>query len=353
MTEIKKTMACPFNGVMGNKKTIMWEITRQCNLLCEHCITSSGTTETSGLKTDELLEAIEVFANNKVDKVYITGGEPLLRKDIFEIIAKLKEKKIFVQLATNGTIITDEIADYLKKMDVRVQISVDDIRPDYHNRFRNSEDAFTRTILGIRRLVERGVEVYISTMVTNENYMYIDKMAIFMTWLGVRALTFSNVYNMGRAENKTFGLSDNISEEVTDKLETIKKLCYPYLLISYPRFVKKNANLPLNGCIGGKNILYITAEGDIYPCSYAEKMDERFLLGNIKDKNLNLFSLPENHFLSHIYKKLNSEETKICSDCEHNSMCGRGCSLIAKTCGKDDYSIDHLCPKIRNMNENE
>lgn len=93
MTEIKKTMACPFNGVMGNKKTIMWEITRQCNLLCEHCITSSGTTETSGLKTDELLEAIEVFANNKVDKVYITGGEPLLRKDIFEIIAKLKEKK--------------------------------------------------------------------------------------------------------------------------------------------------------------------------------------------------------------------------------------------------------------------
>jgi len=130
-------------------KWIAWEITRRCNLSCVHC-RSSSTLEVKDhpdFSLDEAKRVLDDIGSFAQPVIVLSGGEPLLRKDVFDIAAYGTEKGLRMCLATNGTLVTDEICQKIKKAGIRmVSLSLDGASAEVHDDFRNQEGAFEGTI---------------------------------------------------------------------------------------------------------------------------------------------------------------------------------------------------------------
>ena len=140
---------------------VVWNLTRTCNLKCQHCYTDSANQKYSGeLTTEECKTVLDDLAAFKVPAVLFSGGEPLVRKDVFELAAYARSLGLHVVLSTNGTLITPEIAQRLKDLKFAyVGISLDSAFPEVHDRFRGMEGAFAKTMQGFRNCVDVGQKV--------------------------------------------------------------------------------------------------------------------------------------------------------------------------------------------------
>src|SRR5215207_10916555 len=126
---------------------VVWNLTRTCNLKCVHCYTASESKKYPGEVTTEQAKAtLDDLANFKVPAVLFSGGEPLVRPDLFELAAYARSLGLHVVLSTNGTLITKEVAQKLKDLEFAyVGISLDSAIPKIHDEFRGMEGAFERT----------------------------------------------------------------------------------------------------------------------------------------------------------------------------------------------------------------
>jgi len=134
---------------------VVWNITRACNLKCVHCYNDSGSRcAEDELSTQEAKEVLRDLAAFGVPTVLFSGGEPLMRKDLFEMLASARELGLRTVISTNGTLITAEIADKIKEHGVSyVGISLDGIGP-INDKFRGVEGAFDKAVEGIRKTAD-------------------------------------------------------------------------------------------------------------------------------------------------------------------------------------------------------
>lgn len=220
---IRYDKSCKSGNLGVSKKrgpVIAWNITGKCNFRCSHCYSnSSSDCRDEELSLEEVKAIIDEFASIKVPVILLSGGEPLMRTDIFEIIEYAKSKGIKSSLSTNGSLIDDEAAKKLRKLNMGyVGISLDGIR-QHNDVFRGVDGAYDMALRGIRNCIANGQKVGLRFTLNKKNYKDIPFILDLMEREKVSRICFYHLVPSGRGkEIEEWMLSRSETREVLDLL---------------------------------------------------------------------------------------------------------------------------------------
>ena len=259
-------------------RMVAWELTRNCNLNCVHCRASA----TKGPYDDELslpeckriMDDIRSFAD---PTIILTGGEPLLREDIFEIIDYGTGIGLRMVIAINGTLLDREKALKLKELGIkRVSMSLDGVDRNAHDSFRGVEGSFDAVMKGAGVLREVDLPFQINTTVTRLNVEDLSSIYGLVRSIGAVGWHVFLLVPVGRGEGlKGEELNTKMYEAALEGLYEIEKkneielkvTCAPH----YYRIVKEQGGTPKSaGCLAGKSFMFISHRGIAQPCGYLE-----------------------------------------------------------------------------------
>lgn len=311
---------------------VAWEVTRSCNLACSHCRASSQSGKyPDELTTDECFKLIDEIASFSSPIIILTGGEPLLRKDIFEIAAYGKKNGLAMVMAPNGTLLSDEnIAKIIASGIKRISVSLDGADAAAHDGLRQVSGAFSRAWDGLQRARGRGLEFQINSTISKRNLAALPQMMKLAADSGAKAHHIFLLVPTGRgremvdqelsAAEYEEALSFLVREKKNSPIE-IKTTCAPHfnriLLQADPGLA---ASLRGRGCMGGKNFCFISHIGQLQPCGYLE-----INCGNIREAGFR-------HAWegSEVFNRLRdcSNYKGKCRACEFRMICG-GCRARA------------------------
>jgi heme d1 biosynthesis radical SAM protein NirJ len=178
---------------------VIWNLIRRCNLRCKHCYSISTDVDFPGeLSTDEIFTVMDDLKRFRVPVLILSGGEPLLRRDIFDISRRAKAMGFYVGLSTNGTPIDDtNIAAIAEVGYDYVGVSLDGIGPT-HDRFRRRDGAFEASLRGIRLCIERGIKVGLRFTLTQDNFRELPAVLELMDREGADKFYLSHLNYAGR-----------------------------------------------------------------------------------------------------------------------------------------------------------
>jgi radical SAM protein with 4Fe4S-binding SPASM domain len=285
----------------------------------------------------DLIDDIAEFAS----PVFIfSGGEPLLRKDIFDLAHYAGEKNLKTALATNGTIIDDCIVSKIKYSSIqRVSISLDGPDPKTHDALRRSQGAFNKAEKGLNMLISAGISSQINMTVTRKNCHLLEPMIHFALEKRVEALHFFVVVPVGCGrmldKSELFDAEDYeqvlkdiycLEKRYSSKL-FVKVTCAPqyYRLLQNktPEVFKQQPGRLHHiskGCLAGTAVCFVSSSGDVYPCGYLP-----VIAGNILKT-----PFKEIWQSSEVFKILrdNDSLSENCLSCTYQRVCG-GCRARA------------------------
>jgi len=189
----------PSRGSGPAGPVVIWNLIRRCNLTCKHCYSISADHDYAGeLSTPEVFTVMDDLKAFQVPVLILSGGEPLLRADLFEIAERAKAMRFYVGLSTNGTLIDEPMADRIAAQGFDyVGISLDGIGAT-HDRFRRLDGAFDRSLAAIRLLHARGVKVGLRFTMTAMNAHDLEPLLDLMHDEGVDKFYFSHLNYAGR-----------------------------------------------------------------------------------------------------------------------------------------------------------
>jgi radical SAM protein with 4Fe4S-binding SPASM domain len=210
----------------GTRPVVVWNCTRQCNLSCIHCYASADNHKSPQEMDNAAGRAfIRDLADFGVPVILFSGGEPLLRKDLFPLTSLARELGIRVALSTNGTLITDKVAREIKRIGfAEVGISLDGIGAN-NDRFRGRKGAFDSALAGIRNCVALGLRVSLRLTITRFNYQEIPAIFQLVEDEGVDRVCFYHLTYSGRGgslreedinHSQTRSVVDTICQHVLD-----------------------------------------------------------------------------------------------------------------------------------------
>ena len=187
------------NKASERRPIVVWNITRNCNLKCIHCYNDSGVGKKfDDISTDKAKAVLHDLAQFGVPSVLFSGGEPLMRPDLFELIEYARQKSLRIVISTNGTLITDEVAKKIKDSGVSyVGISLDGIGP-VNDKFRGVEGAFVRAVQGIRNCMAVGVRVGLRLTLTRKNVQELEALFDFFEAESIERACFYHLVPSGR-----------------------------------------------------------------------------------------------------------------------------------------------------------
>ncbi|MCS4541265.1 MAG: heme b synthase [Euryarchaeota archaeon] len=336
-------------------RLIAWELTRACNLACIHCRASAITEpDPNELTTQEAKQLIDNIASFSKPILIMTGGEPLFRKDIFELTEYGTKKGLRVVLGTNATLITPEIAKKLKEAGIkRVTASLDGASPQSHDNFRKVPGAFESTLKGIEACRQAGISLQVNTTVTKQNIEEIEKILDLVIKLGVDAWHVFFLVPTGRGkliEEKELPPEEyeralNWLYDVQKKVNMhVKVTCAPhYFRIMLQRAKAEGTTLKLQregmhamtkGCLAGTGFCFVSYVGDVYPCGYLPVK-----AGNVRDLTFKEIWLNSKLFTD--LRDTSKLEGK-CGYCEFKNICG-GCRARAYSRYNDYLAEEPYC----------
>lgn len=178
---------------------VIWNLIRRCNLTCKHCYSISADTDFKGeLSTDEIFKVMDDLKAFHVPVLILSGGEPLMRPDIFEISKRSKEMGFYTSLSTNGTLIGPENIEKIAEIGYDyVGISIDGMRHT-HDKFRRKEGAFDAAMSGIRQCIDHGIKVGMRFTLTQDNAEDMPALLQMMDDEGVNKFYLSHLNYAGR-----------------------------------------------------------------------------------------------------------------------------------------------------------
>ncbi len=320
---------------------ISWNLTKKCNLQCPHCYLSAGRAATVELTTDECLALLRQMHLLGTEMLILTGGEPLLRKDIYQIAQAASRMGIWVVMGTNGVLITERVADKMVECGVRgVGISIDSADPERHNAFRGGRNAWQHSVRALQICRSRGLEVLVQTTVMEENYEEIPALLDFAKAQGAWSFNLYFLVQTGRGKGMT-DLSASATDAMLNRLIDLQDAYRPMLVRSKcaPQFkqiafARGRAGLESGGCMAATEYCRITPEGDVTPCPYMD-----VVAGNVLEQS---FSDIWHH--SDTFGQLRdlSLLKGRCGACEFKAMCG-GCRCRAYAATGDFLAEDPAC----------
>jgi MoaA/NifB/PqqE/SkfB family radical SAM enzyme len=178
---------------------IGWEVTRICNLRCKHCFNNSGVALKDELTSPEAMHVLRQLKAARVVSINFSGGEPLLRRDIFDLLETTAQEGLSAVLCTNGTLVDKETARRLRELGVIVRISLDGATRHVHDSLRG-QGTFATTTKAIRSLVNAGVQTTIISVISELNVNQVPSILRYAMKLKVHSIGFSNFLPVGRGK---------------------------------------------------------------------------------------------------------------------------------------------------------
>lgn len=336
-------------------KLIAWEITRSCNLSCAHCRAPVDSYAEDELSTEECLSLIDEFVQVGHPVLILSGGEPLLRRDLFHIAGYAAERGLRVVIGTNGTLITEDTAARLKKASIlRVAVSIDFPTPELQDKFRGESGAFEAAMAGITKLRQAGIEVQINNTITKLSAPYLNDLVALALRVGAVAFHSFLLVPTGRGkELKSVQLSAEEREQVLnwiyekqtelkDKI-LFKPTCAPQyqrIVTQRKKGIKSEHNLPnplssmTRGCLAGTGFCFISHQGQVQGCGYLTPG-----AGNIRKESFQ--KIWGDAPLFRQLRDLSNIKGK-CGVCEYKKVCG-GCRALAYESSGDYLQTEPDC----------
>ncbi len=328
---------------------ISWNTTYRCNLRCSHCyLDTNALTKQSAneLSTQEGFTLIDQMAELNPNLLLIlTGGEPLLRKDIYDLASYASKKGMMIVLGTNGNLIDDDIAKRLKESGVTgIGISLDSTIPGYHDDFRGIPGAWDDTLNGIEACRRQGIDFQIQTTVTKENFHKIPDIIEFASNIGARVFNLFFLVCTGKGQELTDITPEQYDQALHQLYEIHKKYqgkmmvgskCAPH----YRRIVyEQDTESPLirayaGGCPAATYYCRITPEGNVTPCPYMPNIS-----GNVREKSFVDIWKESTDFQTLRHASLNGR----CGICEFRDIC-KGCRARALATTGNQMDEDTWC----------
>jgi len=284
-------------------RMLFWETTVRCNLACAHCrrleSNEAGIADLSPAQAELLVDQLAELGRQQgqMPVLVFSGGEPLCRPDLFDLVARARQCGIIAALATNGTMIDGPLAQRIHDSTIaRVSVSLDGATAEVHDKMRQIPGAFDQALQGIRRLREHGVLFQINMTLTKQNAGQLQEVYDLARSLGAVAVHLFMLVPVGCGEvlAETDMLTPPQYEQIMREICTleargelqIKVTCGPHyerikreLRIAArsvpvraseetPHGVTTNAHPPSKGCLAGLGVLFVSHRGDVYPCGY-------------------------------------------------------------------------------------
>ena len=340
-------------GCIGFPNHPVWEVTNRCNLNCIHCHTEGGHKLDDELDTERAKDLIDQLAEIESFRMLVyTGGEPFMREDLFELLDHSRKAGFVNVIASNGTMIDDEVARDLKSVGVAgIAVSLDSNNCLIHNNIRNSPNAFEKAMAGIKSLKKAGILLQVNTTAMDINFKDLDNLIDLVEELGSGIMLMYQLVPVGRGTEISRSALDMdynkrlltfLSEAQKNKSVLIEPVAGPQYWAhlmeksgrNSDRWLKK-ANNAFYGCTAGRGLVYVKANGEIWPCPFVE-----LSAGNITDSSFK--DIWEN---GEIFKTLRDRENRLkgeCGSCRYNSICG-GCRGRALAYSGDYMDEDPSC----------
>ena len=322
-------------------RMIAWELTRSCNLACVHCRASAEYGPYEGeLLTQEVFRVMDDIASFSKPVIILTGGEPLLRPDIFDLASYGSGKGFRMVMATNGTLFNEEIIRKMKASGIqRISISIDGPTAEAHDAFRKVKGSFEGSLRGIEMAKKGGIEFQINTTITQANLHLIPEILRLAVGLGAAALHIFLLVPTGRGKQLKDQEISALDYEKTlhwfyeqiDKVPLqLKATCAPHYYRILRQQAKKEGkkvtpkthglDAMTRGCLGGISFCFISHVGQVQPCGYLE-LD----CGNVREK-----PFQEIWMKSEVFQNLRNTDgyRGKCGRCEFRKVCG-GCRARA------------------------
>ncbi|MDA8432895.1 MAG: radical SAM protein [Nitrospiraceae bacterium] len=342
-------------------KWIAWEITRRCNLHCVHC-RSASEMEVEGhpdFPTSEAFRVIDDIVSYAAPVVVLSGGEPLVRKDVFEIARYGTDKGLRMCLATNGTLVNEEVCERIKTSGIRiVSLSLDGSNEDVHDDFRSQKGAFAGTVNAARLFKKHGIEFIVNSSFTKRNQEEIPRVYRLAKELGATAWYMFMIVPTGRGEeimNELITKEDyeeildwHYQMEKEEETMLVRPTCAPhyYRVVLQQskkegeKFRKRTLKFSTGGskgCIAGQLICLIDVDGNVLPCSYFPMP-----AGNIRKQSFK--EIWEGSELFRNLRDFKKYKGK-CGSCEFVNVCG-GCRARAHSIHGDYLEEEPFCSYI-------
>lgn len=264
-------------------KNIYLMITNNCNLHCSYCCENSGVPEEE-LSDEEIYNLLDECVKKKIEYIHISGGEPTLRNNFYDIIDYILDNNIKVIVYTNLVNVENKFFEYFKNDNFQIQTSLDSNIEAVHDKFRG-KGSFRKTITNLNKIKELGYldKVILTNVITKSNYLYFEEFLNYFIENGYSDITFKFNFLMkdGRSDDDFFN-KNRISTNIY--LELLKtKLKYSNKNIKINNFVYEGGNCGIAMEIPDffPKILY---NGDVYLCQGFR--DTKYRVGNIKSNDL-------------------------------------------------------------------
>lgn len=342
-------------------RLIFWETTRSCNLECPHCRAKAEKKRSpEELTTQEAKRFLEQAASFSKPIIVFSGGEALLREDIFELIRYANQLGLESALATNASLISLDTAIRLKENKTAlVAVSIYGANAQSHDQFCGARGAFEKTLAGINNLKKAGIPLQINTTITKKNLAELEAMGNFAGEQGAIAYHVFFLVPVGRGKSLE---GDEISaqeyEEAFNRLYDfqsrapirIKATCAPhYYRVLRQRLAKEKKKLPsasdnfsaiTKGCLAGQGVCFVSYKGEVFGCGYLP----------VRAGDLRKQDFKSIWFESKLFQDLR-DSSKLkgrCAFCEFKLVCG-GCRARAYAAtgdflGEEPYCVYQLSP---------
>jgi len=343
---------------------VIWNLIRRCNLTCKHCYSISADKDFPGeLSTEQVFEVMDDLKAFHVPVLILSGGEPLLRPDIFEISKRAKDMGFYVGLSTNGTMIDESNIDDIAAIGYDyVGISIDGIK-ETHDKFRRLDGAYDLSMKGIRLCREAGIKVGMRFTLTMDNAHELPELLNIMEEEQIDKFYLSHLNYAGRGNKNR--KDDVVHQTTRNAMDLLFDTCWKHVVEGRERefvtgnndadgvyllqWIEKNFPDKLDhmraklaqwgGNSSGVNISNIDNLGNVHPDTFWWDYN----LGNVKERK---FSEIWQDRSDPLMDGLKSEPRPLkgrCGQCSYLDVCGGNTRVRAYQLTKDFWAEDPAC----------
>ncbi len=340
------------------KNSVQWSLTGRCNYKCRHCFMSAPDYCGKDLTLEQIRHILDELVTCGIRTVSLTGGEPLVHPNFYEILDEIKARKIEVDtLYSNGELVDEHLLDELKKRDLNPAFHISFDGMGWHDWLRGVKGAEESAVRAFKLLHERGYQTSTSMCLHKHNIGDLKQNIDFLSSIGLSHVKMNVASPTGRWKNETEhfatqdetnqAILDYIPQYVADSMPVSVQFCgildfnkrSKKILIPYQKYSNVEGCERVYACGAVKNGMYISPKGKILPCMTmgGTAMDEKF--DSVLDKPLSEI-LSDSYYRDICLKKMGEciEHNEKCRDCQYRLACGAGCRAAA--CG--ETGLDYL-----------
>ncbi len=304
-------------------------VTYRCNLNCEFCYV--GNKLYQELNTGDMKKILfKIFREAQVPSVSFTGGEPLLREDIYELIEYASQIGLWTNMITNGTLLNESRVEMLRRAGLSsAQVSIEGPNADVHDRITGIQDSFDATIKGIRLLINAHIPVHTNTTVSRHNLDHLEEILMLVKRIGLKRFSMNLLIPCGSAYSKRdlWVAYSEIGEHIRKLKHCAEKECIKFMWYSPLPMCSFNTiayGFGNKSCAAITGLLSVDPLGNIIPCSSWRTPVASLLKRDFSE-------IWQSSMLS--YFRNSEYAPDACHKCFHFSVCKGACPLYWKAFG--------------------